>query len=287
MTTVKNEVLIGIDLGGTKVAAGKIITGELKEIIYEQVPATSEDAQDTVDLIKGVIRHLMDDLVVGIGIGVPGLVNKDKGIVYDVHNIPSWKEVHLKRLLENEFQIPVYVNNDSNCFALGEYRYGKYSGTDDFVGITLGTGMGSGIIKNGSLIPDANCCSGEFGCMPYLDGIYENYCSGMFFSNKFGQNGEEVANEASKGNKWALDAYEEFGMHLGNAIKVIKMAVDPGMIIIGGSVAKARALFEDSMWRSIADFSFPSALNSFKVEFSDTDHIAILGAAALHFQSQQ
>jgi predicted NBD/HSP70 family sugar kinase len=69
---------------------------------------------------------------------------------------------------------------------------------------------------------------------------------------------------------------------LGIAIKTIKMAVDPGMIIIGGSVAKARSLFEDAMWKSILDFSFPSALKSFRVEFSETTHAAIFGAAALH-----
>ncbi|MCK5134902.1 MAG: ROK family protein [Bacteroidales bacterium] len=286
MATAKSEVLIGVDLGGTKVAVGKIKDGELKEEYFEKVPAASEDPQETIGLITGIICKLIDNDVVGIGIGVPGLVNKEQGIVYDVHNIPAWKEVHLKRILEKEFQVPVHLDNDSNCFALGEYRYGAYSGEKDFVGITLGTGMGAGIIKNGTLIPDANRCSGEFGNILYLDGIYENYCSGMFFAREYDRNGEAVAIEASKGEKWALEAYHEFGMHLGNGIKTIQLAVDPRMIIIGGSLAKAQALFIDSMWKSISDTLFPSTLKNFKVKFSETANVAILGAAALYFDAQ-
>ena len=215
------------------------------------------------------------------------MVNKEQGIVYDVHNIPSWKEVPLKGILEQEFHVPVHLDNDSNCFALGEYCFGTNAGEKDFVGVTLGTGMGAGIIKNGTLIPDANRCSGEFGNIPYLDGIYENYCSGMFFARTYGKNGEEVAIEAAKGKRWAIDAFYDFGMHLGNGIKTIQLAVDPRMVIIGGSLAKAKDLFEESMWKSISNTLFPSTLKNFKVLFSETANVAILGAAALCIDSQQ
>lgn len=286
MATTNGETLIGIDLGGTKVAVGKVKKGLLEQVCFEQVPATSEDPMETVGLMIDIISRLIDNDVVGIGIGVPGLVNKELGIVYDVHNIPSWKEIHLKRLLEKEFQVSVFLDNDSNCFALGEYRYGAYSGEKDFVGITLGTGMGAGIIKNGSLLPDANRCSGEFGNIPYLDGIYENYCSGMFFAREFGKNGEQVAIKASKGEQWAIDAYHQFGKHLGNGINTIRLAVDPRIIIIGGSLAKAKALFEDFMWKSISETLFPSTLKNFKVHFSETENVAILGASALYFDAR-
>ncbi|RLD68482.1 MAG: ROK family protein [Bacteroidetes bacterium] len=273
--------VLGIDLGGTKVAAGKIIHGVLQKQMEMKINASSEDYMDTVLLISELIGSLRDESTEGIGIGVPGLVDREKGVVFDVLNIPSWKEVPLKTLLENKFNIPVTINNDSNCFALGEYQYGTYAGTNDFVGITIGTGMGSGIIKNGAIMPDAHCCSGEFGTMPYLDGIYENYSSGMFFLREFNLNGEEVAIAADRGESWAIEAYEQFGIHLGNAIKTIKMAVDPALIVIGGSVAKASYLFEESMWKSVTDFAFPSALEGFMVKFTQTPNIAILGAAAL------
>lgn len=279
--TKKNQSLIGVDLGGTKVAVGKITGGILKQQVGAKINQDSEDPMDAVRLMVDLIGELIDDQVKGIGVGVPGLVNRELGIVYDVLNIPNWKEIPLKALLEEKFSIPVFVDNDANCFAMGEYRYGSFPGNNDFVGLTLGTGMGSGIIKNGALIPDAHCCSGEFGTMSYLDGIYENYTCGMYFKLKYGKNGEEVAKKAQAGEDWALKAYKEMGLHLGNGIKTIIMAVDPPLVIIGGSVAKAREFYQDAMWESIKKIPFPSVLDNFRVEFSETDHIAIKGAAAL------
>lgn len=279
--TPSDYSLIGVDLGGTKIAAGKITNGVLVQQVSARINQESEDPMDAVRLMVDLIRKLTDNRVQGIGVGVPGPVNRDWGIVYDVLNIPNWKEIPLKALIEEKFEVPVYVDNDANCFAMGEYRYGAFAGNSDIVGITLGTGMGSGIIKNGSLIPDAHCCSGEFGTMPYLDGIYENYTSGMYFKLKYGKNGEEVAIKAREGEPWAQRAYREMGKHLGNAINTIIMAVDPPLIIIGGSVAKAREFYQDAMWESIRKIPFPSVLENFRVEFSETENIAILGAAAL------
>ena len=281
MTAEKSSSYIGVDLGGTKVAVGKITAGVLTEHISGMIDQASEDPMDAVRLMRDLIQQLMNEQVKGIGVGVPGLVNRDWGIVYDVLNIPNWKEIPLKALLEEKFRVPVHIDNDANCFAMGEYRYGAHPGHDDFVGITLGTGMGSGIIKNGKLLPDAHCCSGEFGTMPYLDGIYENYTSGMYFKMKYGKNGEEVAEKAIAGDPRAKQAYREMGRHLGKAIQIIIMSVDPPLVIIGGSVARARDLFKESMWESIRQIPFPSVLENFRVEFSETEHIAIKGAAAL------
>jgi len=279
--TLNNYSLIGVDLGGTKVAAGKITGGILVQQVSAKINQSSEDPMDAVRLMVDLIDQLMDRQVQGIGVGVPGPVDRSTGVVYDVLNIPNWKEIPLKALIEEKFKVPVYVDNDANCFAMGEYRFGAFAGNSDFVGITLGTGMGSGIIKNGALIPDAHCCSGEFGTMSYLDGIYENYTSGMYFKQKYRKNGEEVAEKAREGESWALRAFQEMGIHLGNAINTIIMAVDPPLVIIGGSIGKAREFYQESMWESIRKIPFPSVLENFRVEFTDTDNIAILGAAAL------
>jgi glucokinase len=273
--------LIGVDLGGTKVAAGKIAGGSVIEQITEKLDQKSDDPMDAVGIIIKLIGQLMDDRVTGIGVGVPGLVDRESGTVYDVLNIRNWKEIPLKSILEKEYHIPVFIDNDSNCFAMGEYRYGAFAGHPDFVGITLGTGMGAGIIKNGALIPDAHCCSGEFGTMTYLDGIYEHYTGSFFFSRTYGKSGEEMASEANRGDRRAVQAYEEYGNHLGNAIKTIIMAVDPPLVIIGGSLALAHPLYQEAMWRSISAIPFPSVLQDFRVRFTNTENIAILGAAAL------
>lgn len=279
--TTTNQSLIGVDLGGTKVAAGKVTGATLTEQITEKLDQSSEDPMDAVEIIIKLIRQLMDKQVTGIGIGVPGLVDRESGTVYDVLNIRNWKEIPLKQIIETTFGLPVYIDNDSNCFAMGEYRYGAFAGHPDFVGITLGTGMGAGIIKNGALIPDAHCCSGEFGTMIYLDGIYEHYTGSFFFSRTYGKSGEQMAKGAAAGDETSLKAFKEYGNHLGNAIKTIIMAVDPPLVIIGGSLAAAHKLYEEAMWSSISAIPFPSVLDNFQVKFTNTKNIAILGAAAL------
>ncbi|VAW29289.1 hypothetical protein MNBD_BACTEROID07-677 [hydrothermal vent metagenome] len=275
--------LIGIDLGATKVAAGRVDNNQLGEVVYKLIPALSENPWDIIDVIVNVTDILFDKEVLSIGIGIPGLVDREKGIISDVQNIPSWKEVHLKTILEEQFKVPVYIDNDANCFALGESRFGNGKEEDDFVGLTLGSGMGGGIIKNGFLLTDAHCGSGEFGNIPYLSGIYEDYCSGKFFVKKYGLKGEAMAMAAEEGDKFALKAFREFGIHLANAIKTIKLAVDPKKIIVGGSVAQSNEFFKVDMWKELLDFPFPKAMYDFDVIFSNMENIAVLGAASLYF----
>ncbi|RLD90082.1 MAG: ROK family protein [Bacteroidetes bacterium] len=279
---MEQRTVIGVDLGGTKVVAGLISDNQLVDTSYKLISANSNNSKDIVDELIAVIDDLFNDEVVSIGVGIPGLVNRDEGVVNDVQNIPSWKEIPLKAILENYFSIPVFLDNDANCFALGEAHFGTGRGETDFVGITLGTGMGSGIIKNGFLLPDAHGGSGEFGNIPYLDATYEDYCSGKFFKSKYGLKGEEVALLAEQGDEMALKAFGEFGKHLGNAIKTIKMAVDPEKVIIGGSVARAANYFEISMWKELLDFPFPGAMKNFEVVFSSIENIAVMGAASLY-----
>ncbi|UBM62514.1 ROK family protein [Candidatus Sulfidibacterium hydrothermale] len=283
METKEIKTLIGVDLGGTKVATARVTDSVQGKILYRSVPAESAHPQDVLDVLIEAIEFHFDEEVAGIGIGIPGLVNRTTGVVRDLQNIPSWKEIALKALLEKHFGVPVFIDNDANCFALGELRFGRGKGEKDFVGITLGTGMGGGIIKNGLLLPDAHCGSGEFGNIPYLDTIYEDYCSGKFFKKKYNMDGQIMAREAQDGNKKALEAFQEFGRHVGNAIKTIKLAVDPQKVIIGGSIARSGELFKASMWESILDFPFPEAIEDFDVIFSNTENIAVLGAASLYF----
>jgi glucokinase len=282
-----NKALIGIDLGGTKVAAGRIDGSELSDLVYKLIPAKSDNAQDIINVIIDAVNEIFNDEVRGIGIGIPGLVDRDKGIVYDVQNIPSWNKIPLKEIMENQFNVPVFIDNDANCFALGEAKFGDGKDVDDFVGLTLGTGMGGGIIKNGTLMSDAHCGSGEFGNIPYLDTIYEDYCSGKFFIRTYGIKGEDIAKAASNNDPHAQKAFDEFGNHLGNAIKTIKLAVDPKKVIIGGSVAKAYKYFETSMWKSLLNFPLPMAMKNFEVIFSDVRNIAVLGAASLCFDKME
>jgi len=121
--------------------------------------------------------------------------------------------------------------------------------------------------------------------IPYLDSIYEYYCCGQFFTRQFQRSGEEFHRKAVERNEEALDVFRQFGRHLGEAVKTILYAYDPETIILGGSVRKAFAFFERTMWESIRDFAFPNSIKSLTIGVSELEHVAILGAAALHYDA--
>ncbi len=210
----------------------------------------------------------------------------DKGIVYDVQNIPSWKEVALKKLMEERYHVPVSINNDSNCFALGEKYFGKGRNFHSMIGLTIGTGLGGGIIINDKLYTGINCGAGEFGCVQYLDQFVEYYASGQFFENCYQTNGEIVYKNALDGDPLSVMMFEELGIHLGNAIKMILYTYCPGLIVLGGSISKAYPLFQKKMWERIHTYVYSNTLNQFHLEISELENAGILGAASLYYDSK-
>ena len=277
--------LIGIDLGGTNVRVATVLDNKIEAMISEPVSG-ADNAELLINQIKSMISTLWDANIEGIGIGVPSVVDVEKGIVYDVQNIPSWKEVPLKQILENEFGKPVFINNDANCFALGEKYFGEAKNYKSVVGLILGTGFGSGLILNNILYSGNNCGAGEVGMLPYKDSIFEHYCSGQFFEIHKKTSGQELFSKALKGDKEALEAYNEFGAHLGNAIKVVVYAYDPEIIVLGGSVSKAFSFFKESMFEALEDFAYPNSIRNLKITTTERESVAVLGAAALVLDHQ-
>ena len=280
------ENIIGIDLGGTNIRAGKVVEEKIIQFAKESTHAEGSQSE-VLEKLFMVIDSCIDENTKSIGIGVPSVVDVEKGIVYDVVNIPSWKVVPLKEILESRYKVPVYVNNDANCFALGEKYYGKARSYKSIVGLTIGTGMGSGLIFNDKLYEGKNCCAGEFGNIPYLKSNYEHYCSGQFFSEEKSTSAVETNNRALLGDAAAIKLYAEFGFHIGQAIKSILYAYDPEIIIIGGSRTKAYELFKPAMFEAIRNFDYPNVLTTLKIEISELEHSAIYGAAALYLNSGQ
>jgi glucokinase len=281
---MKNEKLIGIDLGATNIRGAVVINGYIDNIVSQPIHKKGTEEQILEDVFF-IADKLVDNEVKSIGIGVPSLVDVKEGIVYDVQHIPSWKEVYLKQIMEDRYQLPVYVNNDANCFALGEHYFGKGKNHADTVGLAIGTGLGAGIIINNKLYAGPNCGAGEFGMVDYLDHNYEYYCSGSFFQNVYGLNGEYVFKSAQNGDQEALNLYAELGTHLGNTIKLIMYTYDPELIILGGSVSSAFKFFEKAMWERIKTFGYPKSIDRLKIQTSELANSAILGAAALFYDA--
>jgi glucokinase len=273
-------MFIGVDLGGTNIRAGLVEEGVLTSVNQELL-IEKESLEKTIAQLISIIGTLMSPAVRGIGVGVPSVVDIENGIVFDVVNIPSWKRVELKNILETEFKIPVSINNDVNCFALGEHNYGQAQLFSSFVALALGTGLGAGIIISNTLYSGSNCGAGEIGSLPYLDKNLEFYTSSTFFETIHLTTALKAHKAAQDGEKSALELWAQYGFHLGTVIKAIAYTYDPEAIVLGGSIAKAYVFFEDSMKKSMSDFQYPETIKKLKILRSQVDNIALLGAAAL------
>jgi glucokinase len=283
---MKEKSILGVDIGGTNIRIGKIFNDKIIDV-YSQKLTSAGSQKIVLEEIIYSIHKVFDNSVIGIGVGVPSVVDVDKGIVYDVQNIPSLKKVFLKKILEDEFKIPVYINNDANCFVAGEKYFGQGKNYNNIVGLTIGTGLGAGIYANSKLYTGANCGAGEFGLLPYKDSDYEHYCSSYFFKNIYNTSGEEVYQTAKKGNKTAIGIFNEFGENIGNAISAVILSLDPEIIIIGGSISKSFKFFKKSMNNVFESFPYQNSIKNLKITVSKLSQGPVLGAAALYLENNE
>ena len=269
---------IGVDLGGTNVRAGLVKDGRIVRLLSEPCKADRPEGE-VVDHIASLIGKLITPDVARIGIGVPSVVDAARGIVYNVVGIPSWREVYLKDLLEKRFGVPVYVNNDCNCFALGVSRFGEASAYSDVVCVALGTGVGAGIVIGGELYCGHDTGAGEIGSIPYLDRDYEYYCSSHFFVGR-GTTGKEAYERALAGDPAALALWHEFGGHIGRLVMMILYAYDPEAIVFGGSIAHAFGFFREAMYEQLKQFPYAKTVERLHICCSSVEHVGLLGASA-------
>lgn len=282
---MEKKAIIGVALGGKKLLSGKVLNGNLIKSNSYTINNRGTEEEVLSEVINS-ISTVFDKDVAGIGIGVPSLVDVVQGIVYKVQKIPAWREVHLKEILENRFGVPVYVNNDANCFAVGEKYFGQAKNYENLVGLILGSGVGAGIIFKGHLYSGTNCGAGEYGSIPYRDHDFEYYCSESYFEEKYGLKYDILLKRAARKDKIALAVFEQYGFDLGNLIKVILFTSDPEIIILGGIISKAFPYFEKVMWERVRTFTYKQSIKKLKIVPTKQQDIAVLGAAALYMDGQ-
>jgi glucokinase len=273
--------VIGVDLGGTKVSVGAVSEGAVTRFVRREVPS-QEAAEVVFEEIARAVDEVFGSNVVGIGCGVPSVVDVERGIVFDVENIPSWKEMHLKAALEDRFGVSASINNDANAFAVGEHVFGSGREFADMVGLTLGTGMGTGVIVNGRLYSGTNCGVGEIGMMAHKGLTLEEYCSGPFFQRECGAAGEDLYRQARAGDSESLAVFERFGTELSEAVMIALYAYDPQAVIFGGSISAAFDLFEAGLRRGLERFAYRRVIEKLVMMPSTLGNSAVLGAAALY-----
>jgi glucokinase len=283
---MKHQGIIGVDVGGTKISVGKVMDGKI--VAEANLPTLAQRPKKEVigDIIKG-IEQVMDPDVIGIGIGVPGLLDAERGIVYDVTNIPAWKEAHVKEQVEAAVGRKVYMTNDANSFIMGEKVYGRGATYHNLVGLALGTGVGAGIIANDQLCAGIFSIAGEVGSIPYLTSNFEDYCSGKFFAKFHGITGKEAHDRALAGDVAAQKMFDEYGEHIANLISIILYSVGPELVVLGGSGAQSFCFFEKALHETLRNkFPFKRILDRLSIEVSTLEKTAVLGAAALVYQKE-
>ena len=275
---------LGIDIGGTNIVLGLIENGGIIRSESHLSFRQEADLDETIHYLFSLTDPFMQGNVSTIGVGVPSILDVRKGIVYDTANIPSWECFPIRQVLEERYHVPVYVDNDSNCFALGAWHdlHGETLVPGSVMaGITLGTGLGVGIIHNGILLHGNLAIAGEICDLPYRDSVLETYCSSQFFHRK-GCGGKDCAEKARKGDPAARAVFEEFGENLADLLNILILTYSPHVVVFGGGLARGHQWFEAAMHARLEKtVSHPLALRQMKIIYNMNEDNALIGTSLL------
>jgi glucokinase len=288
-------MIIGIDLGGTKIAAALVTPGG-RIITDVNIPTEAAKGKEyVIGNIKKAAHNLISgakEKVTCLGIGVPGPISYEKGIVIEPPNLPGWKSVNLKKILEKEFRVPVHLDNDANCAALAEARFGAAKKARNFIYITVSTGIGGGIIIDRQLYRGAIGAAGEFGHM-VIDprgplcgcgnhGCFEALASGSAIKKRSGMDAIAVELAARQGDKKALAVIQETAHYLAIGIANLVNIFNPEMVVIGGGVSKMRELLLNPVRQEFKKYALTLPAKKVKiVRVKLGGEAGVLGAAAL------
>lgn len=246
---------IGIDLGGTYTKIALIGQGGRILERREFLTKAFKDKNALINAIAANINQLKKKGVRGIGIGAPGLVDSKNGIVHYLTNIAGWKDVNLKKELEKRTGIKTCVDNDVNLMALAEARYGAGKNAASIFCVTLGTGVGGGIVINGEVYRGNTQSAGEIGhisidangpkCNCGRRGCVEAYVGNNYITKRTHVTPDLLTKLAMQGNKRAKNIWKETAEYLGRGLVMVINVFDPAVIVIGGGMAGAgRFLFD-------------------------------------------
>ncbi|MFA6349648.1 MAG: ROK family protein [Candidatus Omnitrophota bacterium] len=255
------KFLIGIDLGGTNLKIALVsLSYQIKDKKILSTKSFSDKSKLICAIADAVASILVDNKiarsqVLGVGIGLPGPIDAEAGFVHFFPNIPGWKNVNLKTILEKKIRIPVRIDNDANLMSLAEYRLGAAKGSKNSICLTLGTGVGAGLILENKLYRGSSFAAGELGHLPVnitgpkcncggiacLEAYIGNNRITQKVKNEFGRDIplEKVSDMANQGNKKALKIWDDVALYLGRALVAVVNLLNLETVVIGGGVAEA------------------------------------------------
>lgn len=289
------SIKIGIDLGGSKFRIGLVnsdnaFIGDSIRVSIDEIIESDELISRITDSVNSILdsNGLTKKDIIGMGIGSPGPLDPETGTILETLNLKYLRGYPLGDKLKESLSLNIVIGNDANCFVLGQQLAGAAAGYQNVFGITLGTGFGCGVIIDGALLEGSTGTAGEFAISPYLDGTFEDYISGRGLKKIYKKlSGElkrpfQIEDEARNGSTVAIEAFQEFGYHIGNSLSYIVNLLDPEIIVIGGSIANAYDLFIESVWKNLNKNIYKIPAERLKIEPAvDGELNAVLGAAML------
>lgn len=272
--------LLGIDIGGTKCAVTYGRCQESTVEIIDKIRFDTTNVEETIENLLASTQEMMSRYgltasnTVAIGISCGGPLDSKKGVILSPPNLPGWDSIEIVKIFQDRFGIPTAIQNDANACALAEWKFGAGIGTQNMVFLTFGTGLGAGLILNGSLYAGTNDNAGEVGHIRLNEygpvgygksGSFEGFCSGggirqlaINKANERLQMGQEVdwcpdgdveqinarvvAEAAYKGDKLALDIYRESALQLGRGLAFLVDILNPEKIVIGSIYTRCEDL---------------------------------------------
>jgi glucokinase len=318
------DLVIGIDIGGTKIAAGLLDQqGNFLARTISRSHAGCPPVQ-VVDAVVQIAKSLLPaagvsaDQVAGVGVGCAGHINCDCGVVLTNSNLPDWDRHPLRDTLQERLKLPVLLDNDANCAAWGEFRYGAGRGSRHMCYLTFSTGCGMGIIIDGRLYRGAIGTAGEIGhtvvnpegplCSCGKRGCLMSYACGMALDQmardclSCGEDtllrslcgdcpdhvqAEKIAEAARQGDPVALRLLNTAGTYFGIGLATVVQILNPDTIVIGGGLAHIGPLLLDPCIKALNENIHPVLVDSARIVLSELwDDAGVIGAGALVWEME-
>ncbi|MCH7492112.1 ROK family protein [Patescibacteria group bacterium] len=278
---------LGLDVGGTKIQVGLVDTNN-KIIRSEQVAIHRKTKKEALESIIKSIKPLFSNQVSSIGVGITGLVNPDKGIVASSPNLPkNWKNVPLKSILTKKFKVPVSIDNDANCIALAEAVIGLGKNYKAVLSITLGTGVGAGLVINKKIFHGGYNAT-EFGHTMISDNsTFEDLVSGpAMIKNYYKRTSQKISSHAivalaKSGNKIAKSVLTEMSKWLAIGLKNALYSYSPHIIIISGGLSVVSPLIIPALRQAKQNLLFNELKKTIIVRSHLNYNAGVIGAALI------
>jgi len=320
-----DDLILGVDLGGSKILAAVVKPrGEMLSSDESTTPATESHEvviQSIIDSVHSALKHASCTIseISAIGIGAPGISNPEAGILFTSPNLPGWRNVLLRDIIQNKLDKKAFLINDANAAALGELYFGAARGTHNFIYITLSTGIGGGIVINGKIYTGAIGTAGEVGHMTIDDngplcncgnkGCWEALASGTALAREAKRRIKEgtktsilkyvdgdsekvtaqiIHSAAERGDKLAKDLIARTGYYVGVGMANLINIFNPELIVIGGGLSNIGDMLLKPAFKVAAERSYKEAFQAVRfVSAGLGRNSGVLGAAAFALQEMK